>query len=91
MLFGAKQGQIIRHERQHFDAWQIVAVSVPVAASGIVALQCQTDLVQLAKGVKPRSTFLLNHGLRLTPALYGGGVGAFLVILFTSYLDQAGR
>ena len=71
---------------RQFEAWHIVAVSVPVAASGIIALQCQTDLVQLAKGVKPRSDWPLKYGLRLTPALYGVGVGSFLFVLFSSYL-----
>ncbi|MES2754603.1 MAG: hypothetical protein V4659_08060 [Pseudomonadota bacterium] len=76
---------------RQFEPWHIVAVSVPVALSGLIALQCQTDLVQLAKGVKPRSPLVLKYGLRLTPALYGGGIGAFLFVLFSSYLGQAGR
>jgi hypothetical protein len=69
-----------------FQPWQIIAVCLPVAASGVIALQCQTDMVQLAKGVRPRSKFFLNYGLRLTPSLYGIGIGAFLYVLFSSML-----
>jgi dUTPase len=69
-----------------FEPWHIAAITIPVAASGLIALQCQTDMVQRAKGVRPRSGFFLKHGLRLTPSLYGGGVGAFLFVLFTSFL-----
>jgi hypothetical protein len=71
---------------RNFAPWQIVAVCLPVAASGLIALQCQTDLVQIAKGVKPRSAFFLKHGLRLTPSFYGLGIGAFLFVLFNSML-----
>ena len=71
---------------RNFQPWHVILISVPVALSGIIALQCQTDMVQLAKGVKPRSRFFLAHGLRLAPAMYGGGIGAFLVVLFSSLL-----
>lgn len=69
-----------------FKPWEIVMVSLPVAIAGVIALQCQTDMVQLAKGVKPRSKFFLDYGLRLTPAFYGVGIGAFLFVLFSSIL-----
>ena len=69
-----------------FETWQIAAISVPVALSGLIALQCQTDIVQQAKGIRPRNSFILKHGLRLAPMLYGGGVGAFLFVLFVSFL-----
>lgn len=71
---------------RNFEPWQIIAVCVPVALSGIIALQCQTDMVQLAKGIKPRSAKTLKYGLRLVPSLYGLGIGGFLYVLFSSML-----
>ena len=66
---------------RQFETWHIIAVSSPIAAAGVVALQCQTDIVQIAKGHRPGLP-LLKIGLRLAPALYGLGLGAFLVVLF---------
>ena len=50
------------------------------AVSGIVALQCQSDIVQVARG-KKAPTAWLRWGHRLVPGLLGGGVGIFLLIL----------
>ena len=51
-----------------------------VAASGITALQCQADIVQVARGRK-QPTVWLRWGHRIAPALLGGGIGAFLILL----------
>ena len=64
---------------------QLVMAALPVAISGMLALQGQTDIVQLCQGVKPP----LNSSraaLRLVPALYGTGVGIFLAFLILSYV-----
>lgn len=72
--------------------WQMGIAALPVAASGLLAIQGQTDIVQLCQGVKPP----LNSSrmsLRLVPALYGVGLGAFLAFLLLSYFapDVAAR
>lgn len=64
---------------------QMGLAALPVAISGIVALQAQTDIVQLCQGVKPK----LNSSkaaLRLVPGMYGVGVGIFLAFLMLSFL-----
>ncbi len=65
--------------------WQMGLAALPVALSGILALQGKTDVMQMCQGIKPPldSTRL---ALRLVPALYGLGIGAFLVFLVSSYL-----
>lgn len=65
--------------------WQMGMAALPVAISGVLALQGQTDIMQLCQGIKPP----LNSSrvaLRLVPALYGLGLGAFLVFLMLSYV-----
>lgn len=64
---------------------QMVFAAVPVAVSGLLALQGQTDIMQLCQGTKPP----LNSsrlGLRLVPALYGLGLGLFLAYLVLSVI-----
>ena len=72
--------------------WQMVVGPLPVAISGMLALQGQTDIMQLRQGMKPP----LNSSrmaLRLVPALYGMGLGIFLAFLTLSYIapDVAAR
>jgi len=65
--------------------WQMGTAALLVAISGVLALQGKTDVMQLCQGIKPP----LNSSrvaLRLVPALYGMGLGAFLVFLALSYL-----
>ncbi|WP_448658901.1 hypothetical protein ACPVPU_00250 [Sphingomonas sp. CJ99] len=66
------------------DPLQMGLAALPVAISGLLALQAKTDIMQLCQGVKPP----LNSAriaLRLVPALYGVGMGAFLLFLALSY------
>ena len=65
--------------------WQMALSALLVAMSGLLALQGQTDIMQLCQGVKPP----LNSSrvaLRLVPGLYGTGLGIFLGSLMLSYL-----
>ena len=66
---------------------QMGTASLLVALSGVFALQGMTDVVQVCQGIKPplNST---RVALRLVPALYGMGLGAFLVFLTLSYLAR---
>ncbi|MFN7128081.1 MAG: hypothetical protein ACK4OJ_03360 [Brevundimonas sp.] len=71
---------------------QMAMAALPVAISGMLALQGKTDIIQLCQGLKPP----LNSSrlaLRLVPALYGVGVGVFLAFLLLSYItpDIAAR
>lgn len=59
---------------------QMLTAGGLVAASGIIALQCQADIVQVARGRK-QPTVWLRWGHRIAPALLGGGIGAFLLLL----------
>jgi hypothetical protein len=64
--------------------WEMGLAALPVAISGVLALQGQTDVMQLCQGIKPP----LNSSrvaLRLVPALYGMGLGVFLFFLALSY------
>ncbi|MDP3406385.1 MAG: hypothetical protein Q8S03_16970 [Brevundimonas sp.] len=72
--------------------WQMVVAALPVALSGLIALQGQTDITQLCQGVKPRMNST-RAALRLVPALFGMGLGVFLAFLLLSYLapDVAAR
>lgn len=66
--------------------WQMGVAALPVAISGVLALQGKTDIMQLCQGIKPP----LNSSrvaLRLVPALYGVGLGAFLMFLMLSYVE----
>ena len=59
---------------------QMMIASGLIAASGIVALQCQSDIVQVARGRK-EPTIWLRWGHRIVPALFGAGIGAFLILV----------
>ena len=64
---------------------QIVFAALPMAISGLLALQGQTDIAQVLQGLKPP----LNSSklaLRVVPSLYGLGIGIFLAFLTLSYL-----
>jgi hypothetical protein len=72
--------------------WQMGVAALPVAISGMLALQGQTDIMQLCQGIKPP----LNSSrvsLRLVPAAYGMGLGIFLAFLLLSFFapDFAAR
>lgn len=63
---------------------QMGMAALPVAISGMLALQGKTDVVQQMQGIKPP----LNSSrlaLRLVPSFYGLGVGLFLAFLTISY------
>lgn len=72
--------------------FQIVIAALPVAISGMLALQGQTDITQVSQGVKPPLDSS-KAALRLVPAFYGMGVGVFLAFLLLSYVapDVAAR
>ena len=64
---------------------QMGLAALPVAISGMIALQGQTDIVQVSQGVKPPFN-TSKVALRLVPGLYGMGVGLFLAFLMLSYV-----
>jgi hypothetical protein len=66
--------------------WQMGVSALLVAISGVIALQGKTDIMQLCQGIKPPMNSS-RVALRLVPALYGMGLGAFLVFLALSYID----
>jgi hypothetical protein len=67
--------------------WQMLLSAMPVALSGLLALQGKTDIVQLRESLKPlRNTSKL--GLKLVPSLYGAGLGLFLGCLLLSILKH---
>lgn len=65
---------------EEINTWQMLVAGGLVTASGITALQCQADIVQLARGRKGPTTWL-RWGHRIAPAFLGGGIGAFLILL----------
>ena len=65
---------------EEINTWQMLTAGGFVAASGITALQCQADIVQVARGRK-QPTVWLRWGHRIAPGLLGGGIGAFLILL----------
>ncbi|MCA3254910.1 MAG: hypothetical protein INF91_04740 [Alphaproteobacteria bacterium] len=66
--------------------WQMGCAALPVAISGLLALQGKTDIVQVSQGLKP-PVDISRASLRLVPSFYGLGVGLFLAFLLISYLD----
>lgn len=64
---------------------QMGMAALPVAISGILALQGQTDITQVCQGLKPPLDSS-KAALRLVPALYGAGIGLFLAFLLLSYV-----
>lgn len=69
---------------EQIETWQMLVASGLIAAAGIVALQCQADIVQVSRGKKAPTTWL-RYGHRAAPALFGGGIGAFIVLLAGSF------
>ncbi len=67
------------------EPWMMFLTGGFIAAAGLLALQCQAEIVQLSRGKKPPSNFL-RFGHRLAPGLFGGGIGGFLAMLGTGYL-----
>ena len=65
--------------------WQMGIAALLVAISGVLALQGQTDIMQLCQGIKPLRNSA-RVALRLVPASYGLGLGAFLAFLMLSYV-----
>ena len=59
---------------------QLMIPCAPIALAGMLALQCQADIVQIVRGRK-EATLYLRWGHRLVSGLLGLGVGAFLVVL----------
>ncbi|MDP4575000.1 hypothetical protein Q9K02_07595 [Qipengyuania sp. G39] len=70
---------------EQIEVWQMLVASGLVAAGGIVALQCQADIVQVSRGKKAPTSWL-RYGHRLAPALFGGGIGAFMALLASSFV-----
>ena len=64
---------------------QMGMAALPVALSGLIALQGQTDIMQLCQGVKPPLDSS-RAAMRLVPGLYGLGVGVFLAFLMLAYV-----
>ena len=65
--------------------WHMIVAALPVALSGLLALQAKTDIMQMCQNMKPP----LNSSrlaLRLVPSFYGLGLGVFLAFLTLSYL-----
>lgn len=62
------------------DLARSMIASVPIALSGVVALQCQCDIVQIMRGRK-QPTVWLRYGYNLVPALFGIGLGAFIAMI----------
>jgi hypothetical protein len=72
--------------------WQMGVAALAVATSGLIALQAQTDIMQLCQGVKPPMNSS-RAALRLVPGLFGLGLGLFVASLLLSYFapDVAAR
>ncbi len=70
---------------EQIETWQMFVAAGLVAAGGIVALQCQADIVQVARGKKAPTSWL-RYGHRLAPGLFGGGIGAFLALLAGAFI-----
>ena len=64
---------------------QMGLAALPVAISGLLAIQAKTDVMQLCQGIKPPMNSS-RLALRLVPSLYGLGVGIFLAFLTMSYV-----
>lgn len=64
--------------------WQMGMAALPVAMSGLLALQAKTDIMQLCQGIRPPLNSS-RFALRIVPSLYGLGLGIFLAFLTASY------
>lgn len=65
---------------ERIEFWQMMVSAGLIAAGGVVALQCQADILQMARGKKVSAAWL-RFGHRLAPGLLGGGIGAFLILI----------
>jgi hypothetical protein len=63
---------------------QMGMAALPVAISGMLALQGQTDVAQVSQGLKPPLDST-RAALRLVPSFYGLGIGVFLCFLLLSF------
>ena len=70
---------------EQLEPWQMFVAGGLIAFGGIVALQCQADIVQVSRG-KKAPTAILRYGHRLAPALFGAGIGMFMGLLAMAYL-----
>ena len=59
---------------------ELMIPCTPIAIAGLLALQCQSDIVQIARGRKS-ATVYVRWGHRLVSGLLGAGVGAFLFLI----------
>ncbi len=59
---------------------ELMIPCTPIAMAGMLALQCQSDIVQIARGRKS-ATVYLRWGHRLVSGLLGAGIGAFLFLI----------
>jgi hypothetical protein len=66
---------------------QMAIAALPVAISGVLALQGMTDVMQLCQRIKPLRNST-RVAFRLVPASYGLGLGAFLAFLVLSYFAR---
>ena len=71
---------------------QMGLAALPIAIAGMLALQGQTDSMQLCLRIKP-PLYSSRIALRLVPSLYRLGVGIFLAFLTMSYIapPKSGR
>ncbi|GMM93908.1 hypothetical protein [Qipengyuania sp. MTN3-11] len=65
---------------ERIEFWQMMVAAGLIAGGGVVALQCQADIVQMARGKKVSAAWL-RFGHRLAPGLLGCGIGAFLALI----------
>lgn len=65
---------------ERLEMWQMMVPAALIAIGGVIALQCQSDIVQIARG-KKASAVWLRFGHRLAPGFLGGGIGAFLALV----------
>lgn len=67
---------------EQINSAQMLMAATLLGASGFIALQCQSDIVQVSRG-KKKPNFWLRWGHRIAPGLFGGGVGSFLAFILT--------
>ena len=66
---------------------QMAIAALPMAISGVLALQGMTDVMQLCQRIKPLRNST-RVAFRLVPATYGFGLGVFVVFLMLSYFAR---
>ena len=65
---------------ENIESWQMLAATFCVAGAGIIAAQCQHDIVQISRGSK-RAGWTLRIGHVAVPTLFGAGIASFLVFI----------